>query len=218
MPLFSGSEKLAVNVLHLAGTGVAFVVEDDVVGALHDFFGRELAADAGMYLLRGCMVAVYKTCNAFIKAEVDTDHLVDKVVQVGLIDDGTFKNDIRGSGMGVGKVLEVVPHAGMDEAVELGEFVGVGKDDAGNGGFVGYAVRGEDAVAEEVANAGKESGVLIVGSCNLVGNETGNTQGAESVQNGGFAATDAPGEGNKEGKRVVRHEGSVFLDDDVLHL
>ena len=114
MPLFSGSEKLAVNVLHLAGTGVAFVVEDDVVGALHDFFGRELAADAGMYLLRGGMVAVYKTCNAFIKAEVDTDHLINKVVQVGLIDDGTFKNDVWGSGMGDGKVLEVVPHAGMD--------------------------------------------------------------------------------------------------------
>ena len=46
-----------MNVLHLAGTGVAFVVEDDVVGALHDFFGRELAR-RGLLIVSGMALGV----------------------------------------------------------------------------------------------------------------------------------------------------------------
>jgi len=41
------TQKTAVDILNLAGAGIALVVEDDIVGPHHLFLGRELILHAG---------------------------------------------------------------------------------------------------------------------------------------------------------------------------
>lgn len=43
---YPSRQKEAVDILNLAGAGIALVVEDDIVGPHHLFFGRELILHA----------------------------------------------------------------------------------------------------------------------------------------------------------------------------
>lgn len=86
----------------------------------------------------------------------------------------------------------------MDELVELLQALRVGEDYAGDGLLVGRAVGTDDAAAEEGAYLIEEGGFLIVGPRNVVGYETGDAEVAEFLEDRGFAAPDASGEGYEE--------------------
>ncbi len=66
-----------MDVGYLAGAGIAFVVEDDVVGTEHLVFGGELVGDAGLELGTGGMVALLEPPQAFFEFDIDTDDFVD---------------------------------------------------------------------------------------------------------------------------------------------
>lgn len=90
---------------------------------------------------------------------------------------------------------EVTPHTRMDELVESLQSHIVGEDNAGDGKFVGCAVRTNDAVTEKCTDLLQEGFLLIVGACNLVSNKTGNAEFAEFIEYGGFATPYTTGEG-----------------------
>ena len=188
-----------VDVHDLAGAGVAFVVEHHIVGAHHFFFGTELVAHACFELLAGGMVTQLETAQAFLLFQIDADYAVDQAVETVFVGDGSFKDDVGGLAVGLDEELEIMPHARMDECVEAKERVVVGKDDLGYGAFVSTAVGQHHTFAEEGAYLLQECGVVVVASCHLVGDETGDAQLLEVVEDSGFATAYAAGEGDEEG-------------------
>ena len=188
-----------MDVLDLAGAGVAFVVENDVVGAAHFLFGGELVGHAGLKLLGGGVVALDEAAHTLGEVEVDADDFVDHTVECVFVDYGTLKDEVGCVGVLLGKLEEVVPDTGMDKLVEALEGLGVGKDDAGDGGLVGGAVGLDDGGSEEGAYLVEEGGVAVVGTGHLVGYEAGDSQCAELLQDCGFAAADAAGKSHIAG-------------------
>ena len=182
----------------LAGAGIAFVVEDDVVGAHHLLFGAELVGHAGFELGTGGMVAQLQTAQPLLFLEIDTDDFVHHTVEAVFIDYRTLEQDIRSVGMLRCKADEVVPHVRVDQGVEPLQHGGVGEDDGGNGLLVNGAVGTEDPVAKEVADLRQKSGVGIVGSRNFVGHKTRDAQFAEFIEDSGLSAPYTASEGNKQ--------------------
>ena len=101
--------------------GIPFIIEDDVVGALHHFFGRNLVGDTRLDLLGGGMVSLRRTANAFVQVEVHAHNFVDKLVEVRFVDNGTFEYQVGHRAVPTGKLQIVVPHTGVDKVVETTE-------------------------------------------------------------------------------------------------
>ena len=195
--LVGGGEKI-VDVKDLAGAGVAFVVEDDVVGAHHLLFGAELVGHAGFELGTGGVVAQLQTAQPLLFLEIDADDLVHQAVEAVFIDYRAFEQDIRGIGMLRRKADEVVPHARVDQGVEPLQHGGVGEDNGGDGLLVNGAIGMEDPVAKEVAYLRQESGVGIIGSRHFVGHKTRDAKFAEFIEDRGLSTSYTASEGYKQ--------------------
>lgn len=209
-PPLSALHKLAVDVVYLAGAGIALVVEDYIVGTVEFFFGWNLVGYARHELLAGGMVAFGKAAQTFFEFEVYANNLVDFLVEAVFVGDGALEDDVGRLGMSLGKGYKVTPYPGMDERVEPGKLLAIVEDDIGQGPFVDGAVGMEDGVAEALAHLAEELGIEVIGCCHLVGYKTGYAQAAEAVEYGGFATADAAGKGYQCGMALAAIGGSGF--------
>ena len=181
----------------LAGAGVAFVVEDYVVGAHHLFFGAELVGHAGLELGTGGVVAQFQSAQPLLFLEIDADDFVHQAVEAVFIDYRALEQDVGRIAMQRREADEVVPHARMDQGVEPLQHGWVGEDDGGDGLLVDGAVGTEDPVAEEVTYLRQEVGVGIVGSRHLIGHKTGDAQFAKFIEDCGLSTSYTASEGYK---------------------
>lgn len=84
----------SVYVLHLATAGIALVVEDYVVGAVHFFFGGKLVAHPVLDGLAVDAVAQKKAPYALLSLKVDGYHRVELALELVFEDDGRLDDDI----------------------------------------------------------------------------------------------------------------------------
>ena len=185
-------------VLHLAGAGVAFVIQYHVVGAHHLFFSTELVGHAGFELGTGGVVAQLQTTQTLFLVKIDTHHFVHFLVEGILVDDGTLEDDVWRLSMLLGKGDEITPHPRVYQRIQPLQHRIVGKDNGGNGLLVDTPVRAEDLVAKESPHLLLESGVAVVVARHLVGNKRGDAQQAELLEHGGLAAPYATRQRHKE--------------------
>lgn len=88
-----------MDMMHLAGTRVAFVIKDDKIGPVHLLFGTELVIHTGLYLLTCGMVTLHKAAHPFFVIKINAHHFVDETVESVFVDYGALENDIGRIGM-----------------------------------------------------------------------------------------------------------------------
>lgn len=126
--------------------------------------------------------------QAFLFVEVDAYHLVGQSVEAIFIGYRTLEEDVRRLIMFCGKDQIVVPHTRMHEGIKLEQCMFVGEYPMGYGLFIGAAVGLEHPPTQDVVDLRQEIRVVVVLTCNGVGNETGNAELLKFMDNGGLAA------------------------------